>query len=122
MALTPALAASVGHLEGTGFATMPPRLPSVEDVAFVFALGGAGAVGLVLIARGYRSAEPTFAALFDFSFLFWVPLFAWLLWGERLAPQVALGMALIVVAGLLAVSGMARGAPAAAPPATRSRP
>jgi drug/metabolite transporter (DMT)-like permease len=125
MALTPALAAAVGHVEGTGFATMPPRLPSMEDVAFVFVLGGAGAVGLVLLARGYRGAEPTFAALFDFSFLFWVPLFSWLLWGERLLPPAAIGMALIVLAGLLAVSGMDRSAgPAAptAPPATRSPP
>jgi drug/metabolite transporter (DMT)-like permease len=124
-ALTPAIAAAVGHVEGTAFATMPPRLPTPDDVAFVFLLGGLGAIGLVLLARGYRGADPTFAALFDFSFLFWVPLFSWLLWGERLLPSAALGMALIVLAGLLAVSGMAPGAPAAgprtAPPGTRSR-
>jgi drug/metabolite transporter (DMT)-like permease len=118
MALTPAIAGAVGHIEGTAFATMPPRLPSAEDVAFVFLLGGAGAVGLVLIVRGYRSAEPTFAALFDFSFLFWVPLFSWLLWGERLLPSAALGMALIVLAGLLAVGAAGRRAAAGATPAT----
>jgi drug/metabolite transporter (DMT)-like permease len=86
-----------------------------EDLLVVFALGGAGALGIVLLARGYRGADPTFAALFDFSFLFWVPLVSWLLWGERLAPGVALGMALIVGAGLLAVGGMER-RPVPAPP------
>jgi drug/metabolite transporter (DMT)-like permease len=125
LALTPAIGAAVGHLEGTAFATMPARMPDGDDLVLVFALGGAGAVGLVLLAWGYRGAEPTFAALFDFSFLFWVPLFSWLLWGDRLALSVALGMTLIVLAGLLAVSGMGgrAGAPAApAPASTRSRP
>ena len=122
LALTPSIGAAVGHIEGTAFATMPARMPDADDILVVFALGGAGAIGLVLLARGYRDADPTFAALFDFSFLFWVPLFSWLLWGERLAPPVALGMALIAAAGLLAVSGMERRADAAAPGATRSRP
>jgi drug/metabolite transporter (DMT)-like permease len=119
MALTPAIAAAVGQFEGTGFATMPARLPGAGDIVLVALLGGAGAVGLVLLARGYRGADPTFAALFDFSFLFWVPLFAWLLWGERLLPPVALGMALIVAAGVLAASGMRR---QASPPVPRPLP
>ena len=123
IALTPTLAAAIGHVEGTGFATMPPRLPATEDIAFVFALGGAGAVGLVLLARGYRGADPTFAALFDYSFLFWVPLFSWALWGERLLPSAALGMTLIAAAGLLAIGGMERkAADAPAPARPRSRP
>ncbi len=82
MALTPAIAAAIGDVEGTGFVTMPPRPMEAGIVLLVVLLGGAGAVGILLLARGYRGAEPTFAALFDFSFLFWVPLFSWLLWGR----------------------------------------
>lgn len=122
LVLTPALAAAIGQVEGTGFATMPVRAPGADDLLVVFALGGAGAAGLLLLAYGYRGADPTFAALFDFSFLFWVPLVSWLLWGDRLAPPVALGMALIVAAGLLAVSGMERPAALGPPGGTRSRP
>ena len=90
MALTPSLAAAVGHLEGTAFATMAAQPLDGESALVVLAMGGAGALGILLLARGYRGADPTFAALFDFSFLFWVPLFAWLLWGERLAPRLAM--------------------------------
>ena len=122
MGLRPAIAAAIGHLEGTGFATMPAQPIDREGALIVLALGGAGALGILLLARGYRGADPTFAALFDFSFLFWVPLFSWALWGERLLPAVALGMALIVVAGLLAVGAMERHADSAAPADTRSRP
>jgi drug/metabolite transporter (DMT)-like permease len=122
MWLTPAIAAAVGHVEGTGFATMAPQPLDRANVLIVLLMGGAGALGILLLARGYRGADPTFAALFDFSFLFWAPLFSWAFWGERLAGSVALGMALIVLAGLLAVSGMAAGAPARAPAASRSRP
>jgi drug/metabolite transporter (DMT)-like permease len=122
MALTPWIAAAVGHVEGTDFVIMPVQPVGAEDLTLVFALGGAGALGILLLARGYRGADPTFAALFDFSFLFWVPLFSWALWGERLAPSVALGMVLIVLSGLLAVSGMERRAAAPVPAAARSRP
>ena len=111
IAATPWVAAAIGGIEGTGFATMAPAVPDGDAILLVLLLGGAGAVGLVLLARGYRSADPTYAALFDYSFLFWVPLFSWLLWGERLAPAVALGMALIVVAGALALGPARRSAP-----------
>lgn len=121
MALTPWIAAAVGDVEGTDFVIMPAQPVDLADLILVFALGGAGALGILLLARGYRGADPTFAALFDFSFLFWVPLFSWVLWGERLAPSVGLGMALIVLSGLLAVSGMERRA-APLPAAARSRP
>ena len=122
VALTPWIAAAVGHVEGTGFATMPVQALAAGDLMIVLVLGGAGALGILLLARGYRGADPTFAALFDFSFLFWAPLFAWLLWGERLAPTVALGMALIVLAGLLAVTGIERRTARPAPAGARSRP
>ncbi len=104
IALTPWLASTVGHLEGTGFATMPLKTPSWDEIAIVAAMGVAGATGMVLLAIGYRSAPSSHAALFDFSFLFWIPLFAWLLHGEVLTLPVAGGMALIVAAGWLALS------------------
>ncbi len=105
MVLTPWIAETIGHLEGTKFAAMPLQVPTKDDVVTVGLLGIAGATGLVLLAIGYRSAPATYSALFDFSFLFWIPLFAWFLHSETLTAPVAGGMVLIVAAGLLALSG-----------------
>ncbi len=49
------------------------------------------------------SGAASIMGLFDFAFLFWAPLFAWLIWGEGLSARMAAGMALIVIAGALAL-------------------
>lgn len=113
IACAPWLAAGLAGVDGAGFMTMAPTTPGLHDTLLVLVLGGAGALGILLLALGYRSADPTYASLFDFSFLFWAPLFAWLIWGERLPPSVGVGMALIVVAGTLAIGG--RGQPPETP-------
>ena len=107
VALTPALAGLVGGIEGTEFAIMPLQIPDMRDILIVGAMGLGGATGMVLLAKGYSSAPATYAALFDYSFLFWVPLFAWVLRAETLEPPIAAGMALIFGAGILAVSSSA---------------
>ena len=112
MLLTPWIFGLVGHFEGTSFATRPVSWPDWQSTGIVAALGVSGALGMVLLALGYRSAPSSYAALFDFSFLFWVPFFAWLVHGETLTRPVAGGMALIVVAGILALSGNVRQAKA----------
>ena len=108
VALTPWLAASLGQIQGSEFATMAPQVSSLVDLAIVAAMGLAGATGMVLLAKGYAEAPSTYAALFDYSFLFWVPLFAWILRGETLNPIVATGMLLIILAGALALGGGSR--------------
>lgn len=75
----------------------------------------AGIVATACLARGYMSGAPSIVALFDFSFLFWAPFFAWALWGETVTPRMGLGMALIVLAGALAVWSGERAAAGAAP-------
>ncbi len=60
------------------------------------------------LAEGYKSGDPTRVALFDFSFLLWAPLFAWMLWGETLGVLQVLGMVLIAAAGALAIWSGAR--------------
>ena len=105
VAVTPWMASMIGHMEGTQFATLAPQIPSIRDLAIVAAMGLAGATGMVLLAKGYAEAPSTYAALFDYSFLFWVPLFAWIFRSESLSLPVAGGMALIILAGALALSG-----------------
>lgn len=60
-------------------------------------------------AIGYQSGESGAVALFDLSFLFWAPSLAWAFWGDTITPRMAAGMALIVIAGALAVWSGRRG-------------
>lgn len=112
MAATPLLAQTVGHLPGTAFATRALAWPSAYAMWLIGAMGIAAAIGMVLLAWAYRTLESSYAALFDYSFLLWAPLFAWLVHGDVVAPGVAIGMALIVCAGALAASGLGRQAQA----------
>jgi len=74
----------------------------------VFLIGISGITSTACMAQGYKMGEASIMGLFDFSFLFWAPLFAWLLWGDTVSPRMALGMGLIVVAGGLAIWSGAR--------------
>lgn len=104
MALTPWIASLIGHVEGTGFATMAPAWPDRTTTLIILAMGAAGAIGMAAMAIGYRSAPSSYAALFDYSFLIWIPLFAWIFHGEVLSKTMATGIGLIILAGLLALS------------------
>ena len=62
--------------------------------------------GVLLITRGYQSADATKTALFDYSFLIFAGLAGWALWGEAPSGAAAWGgMALIVGAGLFLTLG-----------------
>ena len=108
MTATPVLTALLAGVPGTEFATHPVALPSSRAVWLILGMGISAAIGMVLLAWAYRSVESSYAALFDFSFLLWAPLFAWLLHGQLVSGSVALGMVFIVGAGVLAASGLRR--------------
>ena len=108
MLATPWLAEMLEGKSGVEFATTLPRMPSLDTIALVGSLGVAAAVGMVLLAKGYSSVPSSYAALFDYSFLAWVPFFAWVLRGETIATSVAGGIALIIAAGVLAILGANR--------------
>lgn len=102
-ALAPLAAPWLAAVEGTAFATRPWMMPEAPLLLTVLGIGIAGAIATACLAIGYQRGESALMGLFDFSFLLWGPLFAYLLWGERLGPETALGMALIVGAGGLAL-------------------
>ena len=108
MLLTPWLAAAIGDVEGAGFLTRPLATPSTGALGLIVLMGVLAAAGMSLLAWGYRSVDSTFAALFDYSFLFWAPLFAWIVRGQTVDAAMVAGMALIVTAGALAVTGLRR--------------
>lgn len=99
-------------IEGAEFASEPWRPVGLREAGIAAATGLAGIVATGLLALGYGRGPSSLMGLFDFSFLVWVPLFAWLLWGTRIGAHEALGMGLVIAAGLLAVwSGARRGEP-----------
>ncbi len=69
-----------------------------------------------MIARGYQSGETGSLAVFEYSFLLTASFWAWVLWGEALAPVDFLGIAMIVASGaIIAGAGPAAAARPAGP-------
>lgn len=108
LALVPALASRLEGMPGIEFAAMPWRAVSWSMAGAVFLIGLCGITATGCMAQGYRMGAASIMALFDFSFLFWAPFFAWLVWGDVVSPRTGAGMALIVVAGSLAIWSGAR--------------
>ena len=119
LAALPWLSGALAGVEGARFATESWRAPGREMLGLVFLIGLSGFVATACLARGYMSGAASIMGLFDFSFLFWAPFFAWTLWGQTVTARMGLGMALIVMAGALAVwSGERRAVAGAAGAAT----
>ena len=91
-------------IDGAGFATMAAAWPDRTTTLIILAMGAAGAIGMAAMAIGYRSAPSSYAALFDYSFLIWIPLFAWIFHREVLSTSMAAGIGLIILAGIVALS------------------
>ena len=103
LGLVPWLAEMFGDVPGSEFATTGWRVPSWSLAGAVFLIGLAGISATGCMAQGYRMGPASVMGLFDFSFLFWAPFFAWLVWGEVLDMRTAAGMVLIMIAGALAI-------------------
>ena len=115
VALVPWLGPLLAGVPGTDFATMTWQPVAWVTVGTVLLIGLAGIIATGCMARGYQSGAASIMGLFDFSFLFWAPFFAWLVWGDVVSLRMAGGMGLIVIAGALAIWSGARAeeAPAA---------
>jgi drug/metabolite transporter (DMT)-like permease len=103
LALVPALAPMLEGVAGTEFATMSWQAVGWGTAGAVFLIGLCGITATACMAQGYRMGAASVMGLFDFSFLFWAPLFAWMIWGDTVSLRMALGMVLIVAAGSLAI-------------------
>lgn len=85
--------------------------PPTSDVLLWILVQAAGSLLAVgLIARGYQSGETSALAVFEYSFLLTASLWAFVLWGETLAPLDFAGIAMILASGAVVAA-----APAPAP-------
>ncbi|HUS55833.1 MAG TPA: DMT family transporter [Thermohalobaculum sp.] len=108
LGLVPWLGSVLEGVPGTEFASLPWQPVVWETMAAVFVIGLAGITSTACMAQGYKMGAASIMGLFDFSFLFWAPLFAWLIWGDTVSLRMAAGMGLIVIAGALALWSGAR--------------
>ncbi len=106
--LAPWLGPLLAGVPGTRFATMAWQPVAWVTVGAVLLIGLAGITATGCMARGYQSGAASIMGLFDFSFLFWAPFFAWAIWGDVVSLRMAAGMGLIVIAGALAIWSGAR--------------
>jgi drug/metabolite transporter (DMT)-like permease len=108
LAVLPWLGSALEGVPGAEFATLPWQPMMWATMAAVFVIGLAGITATACMAQGYKMGAASIMGLFDFSFLFWAPLFAWLVWGDTVSLRMAAGMGLIVLAGALAIWSGAR--------------
>lgn len=108
VALVPWLGPLLAGVPGTDFATMTWQPVAWVTVGTVLLIGLAGIIATGCMARGYQSGAASIMGMFDFSFLFWAPFFAWAIWGDVVSLRMAGGMGLIVIAGALAIWSGAR--------------
>ena len=103
-----ALIAGLG-LEGESFVTSGWETPSLRLgwLLVVQAVGSLVAVGM--LTRGYQSADTSYLTVFEYSFLIFSAIWAWLLFAEVPGPVQIAGIAMIVAAG--AVISLRSGAP-----------
>jgi drug/metabolite transporter (DMT)-like permease len=109
LVLAPWFGPMLAGVEGVEFVTQPLQGVGWEMLLVLFLIGMARIIAAGCLVTGYQAGDASVMGLFDFSFLFWAPFFAWLLWGDVVSPWMAAGMGLIVIAGALAMWSGARG-------------
>ena len=72
----------------------------IESTFKLFTISVLGSVGLLILMGAYRVADPAVISPYEYSLLIWMILFGYLFWGDVLSFNIAIGMVLIVGAGI----------------------
>ncbi|SFS15611.1 DMT family transporter [Yoonia litorea] len=77
-------------------------MPLTSDMLLWLAVLAVGAmIGIFCIFRGYQVGEASHVAVFEYSLLIFASGWAWYLWGQTIPPLGFLGMALIILSGVI---------------------
>lgn len=77
-----------------------PKWPVAGEGWFWMAVQAFGSILCIfLMTRGYQSAETSYVALFEYSFIISAGITGWIVWGDRLDGMALTGIAMIVAAG-----------------------
>jgi drug/metabolite transporter (DMT)-like permease len=89
------------------FLVRPWVWPTLKDFLLLASCGVIAAVAMTLITQAYRVARASVVTSFEYTGMFWAPLWGFLFFGEIPYLTTIAGAALIVVAGLFALSSPA---------------
>jgi len=81
-----------------------PSAVGVKMLLLAAALGLSSIIGAGLLMRGYQMGASASVALFDYSYLVWAALVSTALWGQAPTMTGLAGLALIMLAGVVAMA------------------
>jgi len=58
-------------------------------------------IALVLLTKGYQSADTSYVAIFEYSLLIFASIWTYILWGTNLPLSSFIGFAMIAVSGVI---------------------
>jgi drug/metabolite transporter (DMT)-like permease len=79
-------------------------VPTGRDLLLLALCGAVAAFGTVLLTQAYRLAEASTVAPYEYTALVWSLLYGWLFWGEIPDAVSWVGMAIVIVSGIYALS------------------
>jgi len=91
----------LGH-PSLDFLVRPWTFPDANDALLMGACGVIAAVGAWLLTNAYRLAPASLVSIFEYSGVIWVPLWGFLFFSEIPRLTTAIGMLVIIGAGLYA--------------------
>jgi drug/metabolite transporter (DMT)-like permease len=86
------------------FLVRPWVWPSLADFALMAACGFIASAGMILLSQAYRLAPANRVATFEYTGMLWSPLWGFLFFAEVPQQTTAIGAALIVGAGIVALN------------------
>jgi len=89
------------------FLIRPWVAPTLRDFAMIASCGVIAAIAMTLLTHAYRIAKASVVTSFEYSGMLWAPLWGFLFFGEIPYLTTVAGAALIIAAGLFALSSPA---------------
>jgi len=84
-----------------GFVTRGWVWPMQRALPWVVVQAVGSVAGVFLVIKAYQLGEPSYVSVFEYSVMGFGPLFAWVAYGQAVGPWQAVGIALIVAAGVI---------------------
>jgi drug/metabolite transporter (DMT)-like permease len=101
------------HWPGAAIGAQAWIAPAAEDWPPLIAIGLLGGVGQIFMTQGYRFADASILAVFDYSSLLFAVAIGFIAFGEAPSARVLMGAAIVIAAGLaVALQERRRGRPA----------
>ncbi len=89
------------HIGSKSFLNSPLKMPAQETFFIILFHAAASILGGILITAGYQRGETSFVSIFEYSFLFFATLWAYIVFGEVVSISIFFGLVLIMSSGFL---------------------